>query len=166
MQGGDEVEGAGSVGEAPVDVAREVPQVRKLERERQFGRRDAGAVRAERRQDALDGESVLVEVFRARREFERGGRVGVGVGAARVAASEDARGHVAVVDAHEGLGARAEVPVDGERPGVGVAEGQLEQHAAQVSALGNVTHEVASEHDLAHASGRAIRSTAAATAAR
>ncbi len=47
--------------------------------------------------------------------------------------------------------------VDREGPGVGVAERELEQHAAKVGTLGNVSAEVASQHDLLEIAGEDAR---------
>ena len=130
-----------------------MPQVRQLERERQLARRDAARVRPERVEHALHGEAVLVEVLGRGGEGDRGGVVGIRVLAATDRPGEHARGHGAVVDAHERLGARAEQAVDRVGPGVGVAEREVHEHAAQVGALGQVPDEVAREHHLAERAG-------------
>ncbi len=154
VEGGGQVERGRTVAQRALDVAGEVPQVRQLEGERELARRDAAGVRPERAEHALHREPVLVEILRRRGQGEGGSRIAGRVGAARGAAGQDARGHGARVDAHEGLRARADQPVDGEGPGVGVAEGEVDEHAPQVAAGGQVTDQVAGEHDLLDASGQ------------
>ena len=130
-----------------------MPQVRQLQRERQLARRDAPRVRPKRVQHALHGVAVLVEVLGRGGEGDRGGVVGIRVLAASDRAGQHARRDRAVVDPHERLGARAEQAVDRVGPGVGVAEREVHEHAAQVGALGQVTDEVAREHHLAERAG-------------
>src|SRR5690606_5464593 len=107
VQGGDEVERGRPVGEGAVDVAREVPQIGQLEGEGHVARGD-GAVFAERRDDAVHGELVLVLVLGRGGESNGCLHVTRGVSTPGCAAGEHPRGDRSVVNGDEGFGAGAE----------------------------------------------------------
>ena len=110
---------------------------------------DSRCVAGERGEHALHGEAVLVEIFGGGGEGEGRGLVGLGIHSASDAAREHARADRAVIDPHQRLGARAEQAVDREGPGVGIAEREVDEHAAQIGALGQVPDQIAGEHHLA-----------------
>jgi hypothetical protein len=149
MQRLDQVERGRAVGEFTLDVAREVPDIRKLEREWHLARHDVRAVRPQRREHVLHGIPVFVLVLGRDREGRRRLLVGCRVESPSGAPGEHARRHRPRIDAHEGLRARADEPVDREGPAVGVAEGERLDHAADVRTRRQLPDEFPREHDLA-----------------
>src|ERR1700735_4938451 len=99
-----------------------MPQVRKFQRERKLAGLKSAAVRPQGIHDAAYSELMLILIFHAHRETQSGLVVGFCVGPARHRAGEYPGAHLAVIDADQSLGARADQAVYGVGPAVWVAK--------------------------------------------
>ena len=103
-------------------------------RERLLARGQDARVRAQRGQHALHRVEVLVLILRARRQREGCRGIGIRVGTARRRPGQHARRDRPARDGDEGLGTRADDPVDRVCPAVGVAGRQRPDEPAQIRA--------------------------------